>query len=41
MENKKITHLEICSKGGQACLRKHGKKFYKNLAKLRWANKSK
>jgi hypothetical protein len=37
MKKKKLTALEIQTRGGQATLKKLGKKHYKDMAKKRWA----
>lgn len=33
---KELTQREMASKGGKAILKKMGKKYFKELAKLRW-----
>lgn len=34
---KELTQKEMARKGGLATKRKHGKKYYKKIAKIRWA----
>jgi hypothetical protein len=38
MKKKELSEAAklIAAKGGRACLKKHGKKHYKDMAKSRW-----
>lgn len=35
---KTLTSTELSQNGGKACLKAHGREFYQEIARKRWAN---